>query len=489
MNRVEAEDGARRRALGQVFTPAPIAEWMARWVRVDRSRRILDPAVGTGVFVDAIEGVLSACGTRRRPIIDLCDVDERMIHLAGGQRRGAEVRLRRLDFVSGNFPNPYDAIVANPPYVRHHDFEYPERIWREFDRMCGRRLRRQTNLYGLFLVKIWALLSARGRAAVIVPAEFLNADFGVPLKAHFLEENAMDAIVHFDPSARVFANALTTSAIVLLRRGRASKEPVRLCGVASIAELRRLEMKDDEGWSGDDLVPAEKWSPYFRKTRPPREQTARLGDVAVCMRGIATGANDYFTLRESDRRRWQIDRRDVTPCITKAQQLSAGAATARDVRRIIESDERIFLFSPRQPLAAGPRNYLGEGRRRGIPNRYLPAHRPIWYLPEKRSPAPILVSVFARGAFRFVLNRAGVLNLTAYHGIFPHADDPGSVRLLFEYLISRRGQAALRRHCRVYADGLLKVEPRDVEAMPIPRNLATALQLAGPAVQPTSRRT
>lgn len=449
---------------------------MVRWALSDCPRRILDPAVGPGVFLDAIQRQLFGRQFRSKPQIDAYDIDGRMIRLVGGRRRDVAVRLLRQDFISGTIREQYDAIVANPPYIRHHGFEYPSAIWRRFDRICGQRLSRLTNLYGLFLLKIWTLLSPRGRAAVILPAEWLNADFGVVLKAFLLKENALDAIVHFDPAARIFDAALTTSAIVLLRRGRAASEPVRLCRIAGVDALLRLDLSSHKGWRRDALDPAVKWSTLIGQGPPRNAPAARLADVASCTRGIATGANSYFALCESDRRRRRIDRRDVVSCVTKARQLQAGIATPDVIRRLVMADEKMFLLSPRSPLSPGVRTYLREGRRRGVHRRYLCAHRPTWYRPERRRPAPILVSVFARGDFRLVLNRAGVFSLTAYHGIYPHAADRRGIHLLYDYLSSDAGQEELRRHCRVYADGLLKVEPRDVEAMSIPDELAARIQ-------------
>lgn len=462
---------------------------MVRWALSDHPRRILDPAVGPGVFIEAIQRQLSRQRIQAKPQIDAYEVDGRMVRLVGGRRSAIAVRLRQRDFISGTIRETYDAIVANPPYVRHHGFNYPETLWQRYDRLCGRRISRLTNLYGLFLLKIWTLLAPRGRAAVILPAEWLNADFGVALKAILLKENAMDAIVHFDPAARIFDDALTTSAIVLLRRGRAASEPVRLCQVASADALLRLDLGSQEGWRRDDLDPAAKWSRLIGQELPIGAPGARLADIASCTRGIATGANGFFTLSESDRRLRRIDRRDVIPCVTKAWQLQAGVATPDVIRRLVKDDERVFLLSPREPLSPAVRAYLTEGRRQGVHRRYLCAHRPTWYLPERRRPAPLLVSVFTRERFRFVLNRAGVLNLTAYHGIYPRTKDPRAVRLLFDYMASEAGQNELRRHCRVYGDGLLKVEPRDVEAMTIPEELAARLQGRARPTRGSSRNT
>jgi len=504
---------------------------MARWACEDGPRTILDPAVGGGVFVEAVEALLAEtspqsaetsrgarapCGTGVSPVdrpselpsVEVCEIDGDLLDSFAGAPRALSVHARREDFIAACFDRPFDAIIANPPYIRHHDMTHGEEVFRRFDDLCRRRLSRMTNLYGLFLIKIWTLLADRGRAAIITPAEWLNADFGVALKGYLLEENAIDGIVHFDHAANIFAGALTTAAITLLRRGRRPTEAVRFLHVQDQAALADACIERGEAFDPGELDPKTKWTPLFTRddeqsrdrkgavtprTGRPLElngnrsltvaalighgsrQGCLLGEIARCMRGIATGANDFFTLRESDRRRLGIDIEDLRPCISKAQDITDDVLTHDHFRRLVDADRRVYLLHPRTPPTPAVERYLTEGLRGGIERRYLPSHRPIWYMPEGRPPAPILVSVFARERFRFVLNEAGVLNLTAYHGIYPHSLDGEAIRALFAFLTGPEAQAALTRHRRVYGDGLLKVEPRDVEALPIPDDLHAAL--------------
>lgn len=461
-------DATRR--LGQVFTPRSVADWMAVWVCQGSPERILDPAVGEGVFVDAVESQLRG-GARWAPRVDVCEIDATLLRRFAASRRRLCIRRRRADFITAGFRTRYDAIIANPPYVRHHAMEYDAATLARFDRICRRRLSRMTNLYGLFLIKIWTLLAEGGRAAIITPAEWLNADFGVPIKAYLLEENAIDAIVHFDHTATVFEGTLTTAAITLLRRGRRADAPVGLLTALGIEHLKTMTLDQGRRVAPADLDPGAKWTPLFANHSLKTPSGPVLGDVARCSRGIATGANDYFALRESERRRWRIDLRDLRFCITKARQAASDTFTRADARRLAEADERVYLLHPRPRLTAAVRRYLEEGRRRGVHERYLPSHRPVWYVPEHREPAPILVSVFSRGVSRFVLNKAGVLNLTAYHAIYLRAPSRSRIRALFAYLNSPEAQRSLQPHRRIYADGLIKLEPRDVEALTIPKDV------------------
>lgn len=496
---------SRRRALGQVFTPRLVADFMARWVCAHRPARVLDPALGEGVFVDAIRAIMR----RRRwtPRIDAFEIDPAVVLRSPGEnhsigdsaaadRRTARRRERAAlctrieDFLLADIPTRYDAIIANPPYVRHHEFEYSESVLRRFDALAGRRLSRATNLYGLFLVRIASLLAPGGRAAVITPAEWLNADFGAALKAYLLERNLIEALIQFDSSLQVFHGALTTAVIVLLRRGRRSGESIGMMNLKSLDDLPAVSLRGARRLRRDELDPSRKWSPLFvaaraaarvgRTSRSVDQREAagaitRLGDVATCARGIATGANIFFTLRESERRAWKINLADVRLCITKAAQIRSHRLDAAALRRLVARDERVYLLHPRQPLHPAVKRYLAYGRSLGVDRRHLPSHRPVWYMPENRPPAPILISVFSRGDFRVVWNKARARNLTAYHGIYPRAGDgrgegDRSARALFEYLRSAAGQRAIALHRRVYGGGLYKLEPRDVEAVEIIEN-------------------
>jgi adenine-specific DNA-methyltransferase len=463
-----------RRSLGQVFTPRAVADWMARYACAGAPARLLDPAVGDGVFIDAAGDLLDSRGAGRIGRIDAFEIDEATARRFSASTRWP-VHARCEDFLTAKISGRYDAILANPPYVRHHAIRRSAAAFESIDRLIGEKVPRTTNLYGLFLYKIWSLLSADGRAAVITPAEWLNADFGVALKRYLLAHNAIEAIIHFDHAANVFDGVLTTAAIVLLRRGRKPGEAIRFCAVKDIAGLERLDTKTGRRFALRELDAAAKWTPLFASTVLRVSAGPRLGDVASCMRGIATGANEFFTLRASDVRKWKIDQRDLTLCITKARQLAGASLTRTDLTGMIDRDERVYLLTPRSPLARPVQKYLAEGRRQGVHLRFLPSHRPTWYMPEKRPPAPILVSVFARNGFKFIRNEAGALNLTAYHGIYPRTTSASFIKKLLAYLVSDESTRLLKQHQRIYADGLHKLEPKDVEALAIPRQLAAML--------------
>ncbi len=157
----------------------------------------------------------------------------------------------------------------------------------------------------------------------------------------------------------------------------------------------------------------------------------------------------------------------VDPCITRATDASGLVFTPEKFSALAASGRRCYLLSP-HPDGPAPVNYLRIGERSGIPQRFLPSHRPVWYLPENRAVADIWVAVFSRETVKFILNRSGTKNLTCFHGLYAKAGHKNLAPLLTLYLNSSWGREAFAQVNRFYGDGLNKLEPKDVEALPCP---------------------
>lgn len=457
--------------MGQVATPEPLAALMAKWVMSGRPETVLDPAAGLG-------GLLAACGKlgRNVTLVGVERDSETLRRAVTTAPRGAKLIL--ADYLKSD-AGCYDGIIANPPYVKAHRLDYSEADWRHFEERFGTPLDRLTNLYALFLLKIWGDLAPQGRAAVILPAEFLNANFGEEIKDRLVRAIRPAAILVFPPSVNLFADALTTSAIVFLVKGRSSKEPSRVKRVDSLKEAERFVAGLCSGTKGRTssgcldltlLHPRDKWLNAILNDANPAEATTfpkRVGDYFDCRRGIATGANDFFCLSPSAMREHGLSKHHVEGCITKAADAGGLVFTRGKFDALVARDRRCYLLSPSHN---GERlmRYLALGEQQGIPERHLPSHRPVWYQPENRSVADIWVAVFSRESVKFIMNTSGAKNLTCFHGLYAKRGCETLPPLMTLFLNSSGGQHAFSRVNRFYGDGLNKLEPKDVEAMPCP---------------------
>ncbi|MEO7300020.1 MAG: N-6 DNA methylase, partial [Verrucomicrobiota bacterium] len=457
--------------LGQVATPEPIAVLMAKWVMSAKPRTVLDPAAGLG-------GLLSACRqfNQRVELVGAERDTETLQRAKTSAPRGTKLIL--ADYLKSD-AGLFDGIIANPPYVKAQRLDYSENDWRYFEECFGTPLDRLTNLYALFLLKIWEDLAAHGRAAVILPAEFLNANFGEEIKERLLKVIRPVAVAVFAPSLNVFADSLTTSAIVFLEKGRAPEAPVFAKRIESVEEA---ECFVDKLLAGTihrasngcinlaTLNPRDKWlNVMFNKPSSgdflpfPK----RVGDYFKCSRGIATGANNFFCLSRSALREHGLTDTHVEPCITKATDADGMVFTCEKMDALAARDRRCFLLNPSRNGQSLTR-YLEIGEQQGIPQRHLPSHRPVWYLPENRAVADIWVAVFSRESVKFILNASGAKNLTCFHGLYAKPNCETLPPLMTLFLNSSGGRRAFSQVNRFYGDGLNKLEPKDVEDMPCP---------------------
>lgn len=286
-----------RKKFAQFFTPEPIAQIMVNWLlRNDNVSSLLEPAFGLGVF--------SRLFLNKQKGIQITgfDVDPVIFEIAKQNFSDiSNVNLLLEDYLFNDWDNKYDAIACNPPYFKFHDYQN-KRALEEIRNKLKINLSGFTNIYTLFLLKSIYQLNENGRAAYIIPSEFLNSDYGKYIKEYLLTSDTLRHIVIFGFKQNVFDDALTTSAIILLAKDKNDKQ-VCFSTANSIGKLNEISAiinnyPNTIGKNAIDkkvLNPNIKWRTYYQKQRSQEyKNLVPFKNVAKVVRGIATGANDYF---------------------------------------------------------------------------------------------------------------------------------------------------------------------------------------------------
>lgn len=460
-----------RKSLGQFFTPAPVAEFMAGWVVNNPAcRTILDPAMGLGIFFRAIHKL------HPRADYDLVgyDVDPTILGAAQTLFKnsdGPKVRFVNKDYLFNGWSQRYDAIICNPPYFKFQDYVNRAAGLEEFKSRLGMSLSGFTNIYSMFILKSISQLPPGGRAAYLVPFEFLNADYGTVIKKHLLESKALRYVILFSSAENVFRNALTTSCILLFANDEHSQSVTFINArnaedlQALSAPLARYPERVGEGKQvrSSDLDPEVKWKAYYQKqSGEAYRNLVPLGTYAKVVRGIATGDNGYFTFDEEKKARHGIADRHLLPCLTRAAQARSNFFTGDDFETLRAKGSRVFLLNAVDLTDEAVRRYVESGVEAGVDKKYLTSHRTPWHSLENRQPAPLLVTVFNRHGLRFVRNEAGVRNLTCFHSVYPNLFAAAKLDLLTAYLLTNVAQEIFKDSCREYGGGLNKFEPNDL---------------------------
>lgn len=459
------------KGLGQFFTPFSIACFMAKWIiNNPNCKTVLDPAAGLGIFFRAI---LKESGGGGQRLIGY-DIDPQVLREAKSlfQSHGEHsVSLINRDYMFNDWDNRYDGIICNPPYQRFQNYKNRNEILAEFQGRLGVSLSGLTSLHTLFLLKSVNQLSENGRAAYILPSEFLNADYGVFIKRHLIKHKSLRFVIVFDFSENVFDNVITTSCILLFDNSPALKS-VEFISVKSpddlVALKAQLALYPNVKTTGrsvlyEDLDERIKWRAYYQKQNGKKyKNLVPLSAYGKVVRGIATGDNDYFTFSEQKKSNFEIEDRFLLPCLTKANQATSYFFTANEFEGLRISGKNVYLLNASDVSNAAIRRYVQLGEKLGVNKKYLTSHRTPWYAIENRPPAPILITVFNRNGLRFVRNEAGVRNLTCFHCLYLDMFSMDKIDMLMAYFITDVAREIFNDNRREYGDGLEKFEPNDL---------------------------
>ena len=462
-----------RKKLGQFFTPMFIADLMTEWVVNNESgTEILDPALGLGIFFRSI--VKNHFDRIMEFKFIGYEVDKNMVKLSKNlfsNIPGVTMQVLNSDYLTEDWERKYDGVVCNPPYLKFHNYEPKDVLLNMFKARLGMKLSGFTNIYTLFILKsIWQLRDG-GRAAYIVPSEFLNSDYGRNVKKYIKKSGTLRFVIIIDFNLGVFEDATTTSSILLFAKDK-NNEEVEFINIKSLKELELIKnyilsypltRKKGRVVKIKELDEAQKWRIYYQELNGSKyKHLVPFSKYAKVSRGIATGANSYFMFSESKRIKYGIKKKFLLPCLAKASYARKHFFTNDDFEKLKEEDKPVYLLNATDLSDDNLRKYIELGEKQGIHKRYLTSHRTPWYSLENRPPAPILVTVFNRTGLRFVRNEAGVYNLTAFHCVYLKPNVVPKVDLLMAYLITDVAREIFEDCRREYGSGLRKFEPNDL---------------------------
>ena len=467
---------------GHFWTPPWVAEAMVEYAVID-SDLLFDPATGNGAFYSALIKLNSL--SDKNITFYGTDVDKNILKNKIYENNSCVTQVK--DFILEPPDRKFRSIVANPPYIRHHRLskEIKSQLKKMCQRILGFTIDGRAGLHIYFLLQALALLENGGRLSFIMPSDTVEGIFAKKLWEWLTGQFRLECVASFSPEATPFPDVDTNALIFFIRKDKPDKRFVWVRSNKSDSDdLKQFvksgfKLKNNNSLEVTDRDLDEALRTGLSRPRLINHSKYKLSDFARVMRGIATGANEFFFLTKRKADELGLSEEFLKPAVGRTRDIKGAYITEKDIADIDERGRPTLLFSPDgRDLNEFPSNvkkYLLYGESLKLNERSLIKTRKPWYKMEQRSIPKFLFAYLGRRNARFIRNEADVLPLTSFLCVYPHSDNDKFVNQLWEIVSDPETVNNLSMVGKSYGSGAIKVEPRALENLPIPERLANKI--------------
>ena len=462
---------------GSYYTPAWIADFVARWIGGYEARDILEPSCGDGVFFqsfsDIVENDISVMGF---------DTDSSAIMQSKQRKVTSKIHLtlRNEDFLNwaiknynAGCPIRFDAVVGNPPFIRYQylEKEMQQSAQNLFSAM-GQKFTKHTNAWLPFVLASIAFLKPGGHIGMVIPAEIINVLYAQGIRDYLISE--CDRILLVDPEDIWFEDTLQGAMLLLAEKKTDKSNEAELGIIRTVG--KEFTMSDPTKFFNEaEYLPSSfftrKWT-YALLTKKEAEAFNRvkeststylfrqLADVDV---GIVTGANKFFLVPDATVEQYGLA--DVAhPMFGRSEHCRGIIYDAEQHQQNAENGYPTnFIYFESEENGRAHQAYLAVGENEGIPARYKCKIRTPWYKVPSVYSSRVNMLKRSSGMPRLILNEMEAYNTDTAYRITPK-DGVHAESLVYCFINSITALSA-ELEGRFYGGGVLELVPSEIERL------------------------
>lgn len=462
---------------GGYYTPQPIADFITHWALEDSCESILEPSCGDGSFLASIQKEVSNNST-------VSELEVLGVELEPEESKKAE--QYGFPIVNDDFftyysqaiegKRKYDAIVGNPPFIRYQNFDEKYRsIAFDLMKKHGFHPNRLTNIWLPFLLLSSEALSENGRIGMVIPAELFQVDYAAEARDYLSSHFEKLTLITFK---RLVFDDIQQEIIILLGEKKSHKKGICVLELDGLDELikqgssilSRAEIKILDHST-------EKWVKYYLTSEELEvlnklnddSRISAASDLFEVNVGLVSGENDFFLSSWSN----VIERRleqDVTPIISRSEQVKGVILTEEDFCLLRESGKKVSLFTPGdiplEEVSESAQDYIAWGENKGFNKNYKCRIRKRWYHVPTSWTADAFLIRQANLYPKMIINTVGALVTDTLHKVrfLPNVNGyTVAAAFLNSYTLALSETLG-----RSYGGGVLTFEPGEMRRIRVP---------------------
>lgn len=424
--------------LGQVFTSGKVADYMVSLIDVPHDSKILEPCFGDGAF-------LSALKRAKYSNVTGVEIDASLYSICHDAY--PDFKLFNSDFLSFSQTADFDAVIMNPPYIRHEKINDMSSLGITKKKLLSEPLftflPKAANIYMYFVVKALNCLRRGGELIVIFPSTWENSKTGKDFKK-YLDEN-YTVTDRISVKGEIFSeNALVDVIILKVINRKPAKSTTNFISL-SLEEGRFSTLCDD---CADYEMHIDSLSINFKT-------------YAEVRRGITTGYNQFFLNPPftDDRSKKYTEKIISKPRFIGGYSISDQAIDSLFVpdASCLNNDET------KEYIGVVKEKIVRDKKPKALYERII-RDDAEWFLLNTFKYPSIIFNYFVRNRMRFIDNSNGDIVKDNFYVIKPKID----YYLLFALLNNRYTYCQLYNSGKNYGGEMLKIQKYDIEDLKFP---------------------
>ncbi|MFD0962553.1 Eco57I restriction-modification methylase domain-containing protein [Pseudofulvibacter geojedonensis] len=469
-----------KKELGSYYTPIRLAKFISDYClsRLDSSEiSILEPSVGDGVFVDAIND--------SKEIDNFDNISLNVVEREAGELKKVESKNIKsnisltcinedyLNFNSNN-NDKYSLIIGNPPYIKSNLLtEVQKDLSREIHINHGLSSRKVNNIWTAFLISSISRLKDNGIVSFILPLELLQVKFTEEIRA--LLKDYFDRLEIFMFDELQFQECKGQDTVLLIGYVNHIQKGTFYTTISTMEDLESEKFNLQQNISVSESN--KKWTHHFITPdeysflENLKNNLSLISNYVDNRAGIVTAANDYFIVNKEILDKFKLNEFSK-PIVQKGYFVNGSASFDEgDFENLVNKNKPSYLLDfnsvGSNEMSRELKEYLAKGEELKIPFRFKCKKRKYWFqVPNLVEPTEAFFFKRAHEYPKFLKNEAGVyVTDSAY--VVKTKENINIDDVIYSFYNSLT-LAFSELEGRYYGGGVLELTPNEFRALPIP---------------------